>query len=165
MSLDVYAHSRVFQLEQRPDLVRLDELGVRPLHRAFHLDKNWRISGELATGQWYLGPGGQDLHWALGSFGTFHAFRQGLMRATGWNGTILDHELIGFFKASDQNQAFGPDACGRILVGLQRWRETGRRWAKGHWTDGYTLADWGRVYESLETSFELGADGGAVIFC
>ena len=157
MGLDVTAVSRVFRAEERPDLIRLAELGIVQIDKVALIDGIGPYDHEIEEGEYWTSPDSRGKEWRAGSYGGYNAFKgelHNLFHDSGRFGQI--------FRANDSSSVFGTGACQKLAADFEWGLPEAERYFH---TAEDRHGDFIRIYTQLLDSFRLGADGGMVYFC
>jgi hypothetical protein len=146
----------VFRAEDRPDLIRLNELGIVQLEYCATVGQSkWEI--DVEPGKYWLSPESTVKDWRAGSYSAFNAFKlemRELFRDSG--------RFSKFDRSNDSDTVFGQAACQQLLEDF----EWGLPEAERHFHGAEDVhGDFIRIYVQLLDSFRIGADGGMVYFC
>ena len=156
MGLDITAVSRVFRKGERPDLVRLAELGIADIQKVAEIQDPGKWD-HAEAGEYWSSPDSVELEHRLGSYGSYHAFRQELFNL--FHGQPEFREI---FQSNDHSSVFGAEACKKIY----RDFENGLSRAEVYFHQAEDeRGDFIRIYTRMLEAFRLGADDGIVYFC
>jgi hypothetical protein len=159
MGLDIAAYSKVFREEDRPDLVRLQALGIFQLDHVLTIQHEGPFQFSIEQGKYWRGPDSVEKEWRVGSYSGYNSFKRELAGLFGWNG---DGPFGLLFRSDDSTAVFGTAACRELLAAFEQGlSEAERYFHQGEDQHG----DFIRVYTQLLDSFRLGADEGVVYFC